>query len=215
MTAVSIGPDDKVVFIGDSITDAGRDRNRPDDLGDGYVARIAEAITSRWPTSATRVLNRGVGGNRAIDVKKRWDVDCRDLHPDVVSLLVGVNDTWRRFDEGVVTTAEEFTDIVGTLLAGLSADGVDQVVLIEPFALPVGVVTPEWEADLRPRIEAVRTLALEHGFLLLRASDRFEEWARQHHPSELLADGVHPTPLGHRLLAGAWLETAMPGVLDQ
>ena len=137
MTAVSIGPDDKVVFIGDSITDAGRDRNRPDDLGDGYVARIAEAITSRWPTSATRVLNRGVGGNRAIDVKKRWDVDCRDLHPDVVSLLVGVNDTWRRFDEGAVTTAEEFTDIVGTLLAGLSADGVDQVVLIEPFALPV------------------------------------------------------------------------------
>ncbi|GAA1807899.1 hypothetical protein GCM10009682_32140 [Luedemannella flava] len=97
-----------VLFIGDSITDAGRDRANPDDLGHGYALIAAALFGARHPGHGVRFGNRGIGGDRVRDLRKRWTEDCITLRPDVVSVMIGVNDTWRGFDSGDVTSTEDY-----------------------------------------------------------------------------------------------------------
>ncbi|MEU5386023.1 SGNH/GDSL hydrolase family protein [Kitasatospora cineracea] len=190
-----------VLFQGDSITDAGRDRARPDDLGHGYAALVAAAL----PGTPT-VLNRGIGGDRLTDLRARWDADTLAHRPDLVSLLIGVNDTWRRYDSGLSSPVEAWEGEYRELLRRLHAHCAPRLVLIEPFLVPV---TPEqwaWREDLDPRIHAVRRLAAEHDALLLAADGLLNQAARTAgDPALITIDGVHPTDLGHRLLADAWL----------
>ena len=99
----------RLVFVGDSLTDAGRDRADDASLGDGHVRRIADALAARGDQVV--VLNRGIAGNRARDLEARWEDDVLAQRPDVLTIHVGVNDMWRRFDAGDPTTAEEFEAI--------------------------------------------------------------------------------------------------------
>ncbi|MFC8721041.1 SGNH/GDSL hydrolase family protein [Kitasatospora sp. NPDC057198] len=190
-----------VLFQGDSITDAGRDRTRPDHLGHGYAALIAPALPG-----APTVLNRGIGGDRLADLSARWDTDTLAHRPDLVSLLIGVNDTWRHHDSGLPSPVDAWEDEYRELLRRLHAHCAPRLVLIEPFLVPV---TPEqwtWRGDLDPRIHAVRRLAAEHDALLLAADGLLNQAARTAgDPALITLDGVHPTPLGHGLLADAWL----------
>lgn len=87
-----------ILFQGDSITEWGRNYADSNDLGTGYAMMCSAWIKSLYPELDLRFLNRGVSGNRVIDLKKRWQQDCIDLQPDVISILIGINDTWRRFD---------------------------------------------------------------------------------------------------------------------
>lgn len=202
-------PGDRVLFIGDSITDGGRDRGDPTSLGSGYPSLVAQELVRDPSYAGIDVRNRGIGGNRAADLQERWEEDCLALRPTVVSLLVGVNDTWRRFDEGDSTTAEAFRDTLHDLISRAGDGGVREVVLIEPFTLPIGVVTPEWSDDIAARIAVVHALADVHGALLVPAHASFARWATEHDPRDLLEDGVHPTPLGHALLAEEWIKTVV------
>ncbi|MFJ5881426.1 SGNH/GDSL hydrolase family protein [Kitasatospora cineracea] len=190
-----------VLFQGDSITDAGRDRARPGHLGHGYAALVAAALPGR-----PAVLNRGVAGDRITDLRDRWAADTLAHRPQLLSLLVGVNDTWRRYDSGLPSPADAWEDEYRALLARTHAHCAPRLVLVEPFLVPV---TPEqwaWREDLDPRIHAVRRLAAEHDALLLAADGLLNQAARTAgHPTLITTDGVHPTPLGHRLLADAWL----------
>ncbi|MFG2710989.1 SGNH/GDSL hydrolase family protein [Streptomyces goshikiensis] len=215
---ISVRPGSTVMFIGDSITDCQRLESE-DGLGFGYPLRVAGEWGLRYPDRPVTWLNTGIGGNRVRDLEARWQADVLDARPDVVSVLVGVNDMgWHTLDpEGRVISAAEFEAGYDRLLAPLAEAGT-RLVLIEPFLLPIhGVVEAgggvrvgaaereEWRTDLDPKIQVVRGLARRYGAHLLAADGMFAELAATAGPEHWAADGVHPTPAGHAALAAAWL----------
>jgi lysophospholipase L1-like esterase len=191
-----------VLLAGDSVTDCGR-RTDPAGLGDGYVRLLADG-----PLQGCRVTNRGVGGDRLADLAARWDADVLAPRPDVLSVLIGINDTWRRFDSGRVSPVDAFETAYGDLLARAADAGVRRLVLVEPFVLPV---TPGqgiwWDQDLRARVDAVHRLADAHGATLVPAAGHLTDLARDGSAAALASDGVHPTAAGHRALADLWWTT--------
>lgn len=192
-----------LVFIGDSITEDGRRRDDPHDLGVGYVSRVA--ARRRAAGLDERIVNSGVGGDRAVDLVARWERDCLAHEPGLVSIHVGINDTWRRYDGGEATSTEEFAERYRGLLERTAATGA-RLVLIEPFLL---ALTPEqagWREDLDPKIAVVRGLAGEFGATLVEADAAFAEEGERSDPAALLFDGVHPTDAGRDLLARVWTE---------
>lgn len=192
-----------LVFIGDSITEDGRRRDDPRDLGVGYVSRVA--ARRRDAGLDERIVNSGVGGDRAIDLVERWERDCLAHEPELVSIHVGINDTWRRYDGGEATSTEEFADRYRGLLERTAPSGA-RLVLIEPFLLALTPEQARWREDLDPKIAVVRGLAAEFGAALVEADRAFAAEGGRRDPAELLFDGVHPTDAGRDLLAHAWTE---------
>ncbi|WP_449385695.1 SGNH/GDSL hydrolase family protein [Cellulomonas soli] len=186
-----------VVFAGDSITEWGRHED-PDGWGSGYVGLLA-----RGPLAAATVTNTGVGGDRVRDLQARWADDVLPLQADVLSLYVGVNDTWRRFDQGEETPAEEFEAVLRQLLAPWVERGT-QLVLVEPFVVPVEPSQEHWHTDLGPKQEAVRRVAADLDAAHVPLAAPLAALAADLGPHQVASDGVHPTPAGHRLLADAW-----------
>ena len=193
-----------VLFQGDSVTDAGRRRNGRD-MGGGYAARVAATFAQRYPAKNVRFYNRGISGNRVRDLRARWQNDCLALRPSWVSILIGINDMWRRYDSNDLTTPERFEDDYRALLTPLCTAPGTRLILCEPFFVAVRPEMTAWRADLDPKIAIVRKLAQESGALLLPLNTIFTDAARQHPPQSLAADGIHPTEFGHSLIADAWL----------
>ncbi|WP_456825608.1 SGNH/GDSL hydrolase family protein [Cellulomonas sp. P5_E12] len=193
-------PHDRVLLTGDSITDWGRDRSDPTSLGHGYAGIVAALAGARRPDLGLTFLNRGVGGDTSGMLRARWNDDAVALAPTVVSILVGVNDTWRRYDAGTPTSTDEYEDNLRAIVAD-----VDRLVLIEPFLLPVTADQHAWREDLDPRIAVVRRVAAEHRAVLVPADGLLAAAAVRTAPETWAFDGVHPTPAGHGLLAEAWL----------
>ncbi|MFF4243335.1 SGNH/GDSL hydrolase family protein [Streptomyces sp. NPDC001822] len=198
-----------VLFQGDSITDVGRLAEPGDTLGRGYVRTAADLVRSARPDDGITFLNRGVAGDRVSDLRARWREDATDLEPDVVSVLIGVNDTWRRYDSGEISTHQAFEDDYRAVLTQVRERPDTQLVLIEPFLIPVREEQWAWRGDLDPRIQTVRRLAEEFDASLLAADGLLNQAARAAGgPEHIAGDGVHPTPLGHALLAEAWVALA-------
>lgn len=193
-----------VVFAGDSVTDCGR-RTDPDGLGDGYVRRLAASET----LAGTTVLNRGVSGDRSRDLLARWNTDVLAAEPALVSIMIGINDTWRGFDADDATSAESYEDNLRAMLETTRTYGISTV-LVEPFALPTGAVQPEWRADLDPKLQVVRTLAIEYrtDVVPLDSALHDEIGSGVSTAWDLAPDGVHPGPLGHERIASLWLRHA-------
>jgi len=190
-----------VLFVGDSITDAGR-RDDPDGLGFGYVRRIAQALASRGDRRA--ILNRGIGGDRIGDLRARWETDAIALAPSTLSVYVGVNDTWRRFDQGLETSIEHFEGIYRELLEEARAASNPRLILVEPFLAPVSEEQREWLDDLAGKRDAVASLATEFGAAFVPLHRILTVAAAHHGAAAIAADGVHPTELGVELIAEAW-----------
>lgn len=194
-----------VLFQGDSITDAGRDRATGDSLGGGYAMMISAWLSAAHPERAITFLNRGISGNRVVDLRGRWKEDCLDLKPNWVSILIGVNDTWRRYDSNDPTSAEEYERGYREVLDRTTKDLKATPVLLEPFLLHVSPEVRRMREDLDPKIEVVRKLAKEYQVRLVPTDVLFGE-ACAHRPAEFwAADGVHPSPAGHALIAQAWI----------
>ncbi|MFH8750600.1 SGNH/GDSL hydrolase family protein [Streptomyces rimosus] len=214
---MNLRPGSTVLFTGDSITDCGR-RGSEAGLGSGYPLIIAGEWGLRHPDRPVTWLNTGIGGHKVRDLEARWQTDVLDARPDVVSILVGVNDMgWHTIDpDGHVIHVEDFAAGYDRLLAPLAEAGTE-LVLIEPFLLPVSgsveagaalveeKVRKEWRADLDPKIQAVRELARAYGAHLVAADGMFAALSATAAPEHWAADGVHPTPAGHAALAEAWL----------
>ncbi|GAA5198097.1 SGNH/GDSL hydrolase family protein [Rugosimonospora acidiphila] len=201
---LAIRPESTVLFIGDSITDAGRDRENPSSLGSGYAAMTAGRFTAEHPGHRVRFLNRGIGGNRAIDLVSRWDTDCLALKPDVVSIMVGVNDVCRRYDNDDPTPVADFAERYRRVLTATVDQGAS-LILLEPFLVPVREQVWDWREDLDPKVVVVRRMAHEFGATLVATDGLMAQAATASSPAEWSTDGVHPTPAGHALIAGAWL----------
>ncbi|NUS12723.1 MAG: SGNH/GDSL hydrolase family protein [Streptomyces sp.] len=192
----------RLLFQGDSITDAGRDRADGSSLGDGYVSLIAADLAAAG--SGVQVLNRGISGNRVADLRARWQEDAVDLAPDVLSVMIGINDTWRRYDSGDLTTVGDYERDYRAILDRARGAGA-RLVLIEPFLVPVEDAQWTWREDLDGRIAAVRRLAADFDAALLAADGLLNQAAREAgSPAAIAHDGVHLTPAGHACLAAAW-----------
>jgi lysophospholipase L1-like esterase len=189
-----------ILFIGDSITDAGRRDDAPDFLGDGYVRMIAARLPDR------SVINAGISGNRAVDLRDRWHIDVVERQPHVLTVYVGINDTWRRYDSNDPTTAAAFESDYRACLGDLG--GASTLILVEPFVLPVTTEQERWHEDLDEKRAVVARLATEFGAQFLPLQALLSAAAEDHGAAALAQDGVHPTALGHRLIADAWLELA-------
>ncbi|WP_329459327.1 SGNH/GDSL hydrolase family protein [Streptomyces sp. NBC_01497] len=204
--------DSTILFQGDSITDTSRRTQPGDGLGNGYVRMAADLMRERPQPCELTFLNRGVSGNRVADLVARWDEDTIALKPALVSVLIGVNDTWRRYDSGEVTTTADYERDYRGLLSRVRDELGARILLVEPFLVPVEEEQWDWREDLDPRIQVVRRLAEEFDAALLPADGLLNQAAREHGGAPAVAgDGVHPTPLGHAVLARAWaglVETA-------
>jgi lysophospholipase L1-like esterase len=141
-----------------------------------------------------------------MDLEPRWQADVLDRRPDLVSVLVGINDVgWHTYAaDGYVIPAEDYAAGYDRLLAPLAEAGAD-LILIEPFLLPIDEDQKKQRADLDPKIQVVRELAAKYRAHLLAADGLFAGLASATGPEYWAADGVHPTPAGHAALASAWL----------
>jgi lysophospholipase L1-like esterase len=194
-----------VLFQGDSITDAGRVRQAQTDLGSGYAMLVASWFTASYPEKMVRFLNRGIGGNRAVDLQERWQRDCLDLRPTWVSIMIGINDTWRRYDSGAVTSVAAYEASYRDILERTKQQLNARLVLCEPFVLPVPKDRLHWREDLDPKIEVVQRLAQEFEAILVPLDRIFVEAATKLPAAQWAGDGVHPSQSGHALIAQAWL----------
>jgi lysophospholipase L1-like esterase len=201
-----ISHDATVLFTGDSITDCGRSTSQYGPLGRGYPFLLSSWLSALYPENNLSFFNTGTSGNRTIDLAGRWESDVVSLRPSLVSVLVGVNDTWRRFDRGLLTTVTEFSDAYRTILETTKRETSATIVLCEPFLVSCGRVTDEWRDDLNPKIDIVRALAAEFSAVVVPLSDIFDQAVKRAQPEYWARDGIHPTPAGHALIAQAWLK---------
>ncbi|MGJ6979756.1 SGNH/GDSL hydrolase family protein [Aestuariimicrobium soli] len=195
-----------VMFTGDSITDCQRGVTEHG-LGWGYPRLVAGGHGAKRPTSGITWLNTGISGNRVSDLLVRWDEEVLAPKPDVLSVLVGINDCGRRFSgTGEEVSEADYRAGYHDLLERALAAGVGSLVLIEPFLLPIdGSGQRQWREDLDPKIQVVRDLAKEFGAHLLAADGMYAQLSATTGPEPWAADGVHPTAAGHWALAQAWL----------
>jgi len=196
---------DVVLFQGDSITDALRSREDDENLGFGYAMMAAAWFSALHPEKRVRFVNRGIGGNRAKDLAARWKEDCLDLKPDVVSIFVGINDTWRRYDSNAPTSAESFEKSCREILTRVKDKLGARIIMLEPFVLPVPEDRIRWREDLDPKIAVVRALAREFDAVYVPLDGIFAQASAIREPAFWAPDGVHPSPAGHALIARAWL----------
>jgi lysophospholipase L1-like esterase len=202
-----INNNDIVLFQGDSITDAGRNKENGADLGNGYVMMIAAWFVATHPDKPVTFINRGISGNRTKDLENRWQSDCLDLKPTWVSLMIGINDCWRRYDRNDPTTVEQFATSYRHILQQTKETIAAQIILMEPFVLPVPEDRKGWREDLEPKIKIVHELAQEFGTILIPLDRIFTKISVYRPPDFWAPDGVHPSAAGHAVIAREWLQT--------
>jgi len=204
---------DTILFQGDSITDVGRSRdetgpNQMPGLGSGYASLIAARYLEERPEDDLKFINRGISGHRVVDLYARWKVDAINLKPDVISILVGVNDTWHEFGSQNGVEVDRYATIYRMMLEYTRQRLPDvRLILCEPFSLPVGQVNTEWLAELAERDQIVRDLADSFGACFVSFQAAFDEAAKKAPADHWLGDGVHPSPDGHALMADCWIST--------
>lgn len=208
MKMLKIKNGQKILFIGDSITDCGRSRENPGVLGNGYAMMTAARLMVKYPEQNFSFLNFGLSGNRVKDLKARWTEDCIRQKPDILSILIGINDTWRHYDSNEPTEASVFADGLRHILKRTKEELGCQIIILEPFVLPVPADRKKWREDLDPKINASREVALEYADTYLPLDGIFAAASCRQKPAYWAADGVHPTIAGHMLITEKWMECA-------
>lgn len=203
-----IGVGDRVLFQGDSITDAGRREAGGDGLGNGYVAMVAGILQVKRPELKLEVLNRGIGGNRTTELLERWQTDMADLRPTVLSLKIGVNDVWRIRKESngqKYIPLDVFEANYRKLLDQATAAGVRQLILMSPTTIE-NEKDAELSQLLDERMVCVKNLAGEYGAIYVPTREAQKRAIADRPEIHWTYDGCHPTAAGHALLAATWLE---------
>lgn len=198
----------RVLFQGDSITDAGRDREAFASLGSGYANLIAAWLSAKYPDFRVEFLNRGISGNTIPDLETRWMEDCIDLKPDWLSILIGINDTARNCNPEISSDAwniPQYEACYRKLLDRVKSETSARVIIMEPFLLPVTTDRERWREDLDLRIQAVRRVARDYGAILIPLDGIFAAVCSHREPAFWSADGVHTTGAGGALIAQAWI----------
>lgn len=205
--------DDTVLFQGDSITDAGRDRkkelpNRSWSFGNGYALLAASNLLNSMPEKELTIYNRGISGNKVFQLADRWDKDCLELKPNALSILIGVNDYWHKRNGKYDGTVEVYNRDYRILLerSKEAIPGI-QLVLCEPFyVLETSAVDESWIKPMKEYQAAAKQIADDFNAIWVPFQNVFDE-AVKHAPGKYWAgDGVHPSMAGAQLMAEAWLK---------
>jgi lysophospholipase L1-like esterase len=197
----------RILFQGDSITDGNRGRNADPNhiLGHGYAFIIAAKFGAGFADRDLTFINRGVSGNTVRELEKRWKADTLDQKPDVLSVLIGVN------DNGHGVPLEEYEQTYDKLLTeARAANPKLKLVLGEPFGLPVGGRKNDWEkwnAGLKARQAIVAKLAKKYDAVVVPFQKAFDEATKRAPAEHWIWDGVHPTYSGHQVMADEWVKT--------
>ena len=203
---------DTILFQGDSITDAQRNRklaipNNAKALGAGYPTLIASDLLLANPALNLKIFNRGVSGNKVPDLQKRWQADCLDLKPRLLSILIGVNDIWHKLNGGYDGTVEDYkTGFMALIEQTQKALPETEIVICEPFVLKCGAVSDKWFPEFDQRRAAAKEVAESAGTLWVPFQTMFNEVCASGDiaPSYWAGDGVHPSLAGHALMGVTW-----------
>jgi lysophospholipase L1-like esterase len=206
-------PNSRVLFQGDSITDGNRGRNGDPNhiLGHSYAFLIAARYGASYPERNLVFFNRGVSGNKIPQLAERWQKDTVDLKPNVVSILIGVNDIWHALNAGQEVSAEQFEAGYDKLLADtVAALPKAKLVLGEPFILPGKANREhwdEWQGHLKKFQAIVEKLAAKYHAPVVHYQKAFDDAVKRAPAEYWIWDGVHPTYAGQQLMADEWICT--------
>ena len=207
----------KILFFGDSITDAGRNRDNLNAIsayGYGFVRVVADRLISENP-SGVSIMNRGISGNRVVDLYARIKKDCWNLEPDVIGILIGVNDIWHEVEGKNGVDLVRFEKVYRMIIEDtLKVLPNVKIVLSEPFVLLGACTQPTEENPNRYKqfcevyeyAKVVEKLAKEYGLYFLPLQEKFNECAEKYDASLYLSDGVHPNIAGANLIATEWIK---------
>jgi lysophospholipase L1-like esterase len=201
-----------ILFQGDSITDAGRSREQakaPNDqpaLGSGYAWLAAVELLVDRPQAELKIYNRGISGNKVFQLADRWQADCLDFKPGLLSILIGVNDIWHTLTGNYKGTVEIYErDYRALLDRTRAALPKVKLVICEPFVLRCGTVTEKWFPEFDSYRAAARRVAETYQAVFVPYQAMFDEAVKYAPPAHWAGDGVHPTPAGAALMAHTWL----------
>lgn len=211
----------KILFQGDSVTDAGR--CGADNLGRGYPLFVGGALRSRYPDKNFEVVNRGISGNRVVDLYQRWKVDALNMRPDLISILIGINDTWHEKASQNGVELDRFETIYRMLLQWTLKVLPDvKLVICEPFMFKVDTAAEgyevgknwapadDWAIEMAERRAIVKNIAAEFGALFIPYQSILDKALDCAPGNYWLGDGVHPTVAGHALVADEWIKATAP-----
>ena len=196
-----------MLFQGDSVTDTGRNRDLSEgfeSMGEGYPKVFHQLYNTLFPGNKVKFVNRGVSGDRTNHLLERYDEDFLAVKPDVISIMIGINNTWRNFDGGDdFCSAERFEEEYEELLAKIKADMPDtKIMIIEQFALTAHPDRNTWQEDLDAKRDATRKLAFKYADWFVPMYDIITEASENDFDLyKLSPDGVHPGDTGHSLIA--------------
>ena len=206
----------RILFQGDSITDCSRNRELFASHGTGYAFMVRGQLYADHP-GTYETINRGIGGNRIVDVYARIKKDIINLKPDYMSILIGVNDVWHEIGSQNGVDAPKFEKIYDMLISEVKEALPDiKIMIMGPFVLP-GTATDSteerpgrWEtfsAEVPLRAAAAKRIAEKHNLVYLPLQEIMDKaYAQLPEKGYWLSDGVHPTAAGHTLIKNAWLK---------
>ena len=205
----------KLLFQGDSITDAWREKGDNDyhKLGNNYPKYAAQYISELYPDTQFEFINLGKGGNKTADLVARLRSDFIDIQPDIVSILVGINDVWAHVENRDWMPNEEFRDNYRTILEALKTETNAKIMLIEPFIFP-HPNTVVFREDLNPKIDVIRKLALEYADAYLPTDGLFYSAFMTEDSNSFTDDCIHPNAHGSEFIGRKYAEYIRP-VIDK
>lgn len=202
-----------ILFQGDSITDAGRKRDAMDPniqgaLGGGYALLAAADLLNKYAAKNLKIYNKGISGNKVYQLADRWQTDCLDLKPAVLSILIGVNDYWHKHNGNYDGTVEIYEkDFRALLKRTKEALPTVKLVICEPFAvLGCKAVDGTWFPEFDRYRAAARKLSVEFDTIFIPYHDIFAKASKIAPPTYWTADGVHPSVAGAKLMADTWVK---------
>lgn len=211
----------KILFQGDSITDGNRTRDKDWNhiMGHGYAYLIASRLWYNHPAENLMFFNRGISGNRVKDLDARWQEDAIDLQPDIISILIGVNDVLSVVNNWGPDPFDKYEEYFRNILDKTQKKLPEtRIVLMEPFILKLGWVNEKseiWLEELKKRQELAKKLSLEYKTVYVPLQETFEKACELAPANYWIWDGVHPMPAGHELIAREWVKEVNKGLNNE
>jgi lysophospholipase L1-like esterase len=210
---IKLSKDQVILFQGDSITDSGRNKedtgfNTARNLGTGYPLLAGAALLNKYETLNLKIYNKGISGNKVFQLAERWDKDCLEIKPDVLSILIGVNDIWHKLNGNYDGTIETYrNDYTALLERTLKALPDVKLIICEPFAVKgVKAVDDKWYPEFYDYQKAAREIAKQFKATFIPFQSIYDEALKRAPGSYWTGDGVHPTLAGAQLMAKAWMK---------
>jgi len=210
---IKLQKDQVILFQGDSITDSGRNKedtgfNTARNLGTGYPLLAGAVLLNKYEALSLKIYNKGISGNKVFQLAERWDVDCLDLKPDVLSILIGVNDIWHKLTGNYNGTVDIYRkDYITLLERTMKALPNVKLIICEPFAVKgIKAVDDTWYPEFDEYRKAAGEIARQFRATFIPYQSIFNEAQKRAPGSYWTGDGVHPTLAGAQLMAKAWMK---------